>query len=222
MAATRRLEKDEIIQAGDEIDRCANPWHDDPKWEPVHPDDIGRPAPDPQFPAHRQYRRQLSDGERWKRACDDAHEAYEAKQATGTDAVVAVLRAGEAAAEELATLRATLLVNFGPDGRSMPGIASETQGTLKMLVGVLEHRQAQLASAAATIERLEKAVEILDDTVGADAATIDALKGRLAEKRVYVLCPPDPAKGAWHVDGIDRGFQARDEAVAAARELEGT
>lgn len=53
----RRLEKGEIIQAGDEIDRCADAWRDEPKWEPVHPSNIGEPAPDPQYPAHRQYRR---------------------------------------------------------------------------------------------------------------------------------------------------------------------
>jgi len=53
----RRLEHGEIIQAGDEIDRCVDPWRDPPKWEPVHPADIGQPAPDPQYPSHRQYRR---------------------------------------------------------------------------------------------------------------------------------------------------------------------
>ncbi len=53
----RRLEKGEIIQAGDEIDRCADAWRDYPKWEQVHPADVGSPAPDPQYPAHRQYRR---------------------------------------------------------------------------------------------------------------------------------------------------------------------
>lgn len=77
----RRLEKDEIIRDGDEIDRCVNPWHDDPKWEPVHPDDVGRLSPDPQFVSHRQYRRQLTEGEAWKQACDESHEAYESKQA---------------------------------------------------------------------------------------------------------------------------------------------
>lgn len=56
----RKLEKGEIIQAGDEIDRCANPWHDWPIWEPVHPENIGQRAPDPQYVAHRQYRRPLT------------------------------------------------------------------------------------------------------------------------------------------------------------------
>lgn len=51
----RRLEKGEIIQCGDQIDRCANPWKDEAKWEPAG--NIGEPAPDPQYPSHRQYRR---------------------------------------------------------------------------------------------------------------------------------------------------------------------
>jgi len=32
----RRLEKDEVIEERDEIDRCVDPWKDYPKWEPVH------------------------------------------------------------------------------------------------------------------------------------------------------------------------------------------
>lgn len=55
----RILEKDEIIQEGDEIDRCADPWRDPPKWEPAG--NIGEPAPDPKYPAHRVYRRKISD-----------------------------------------------------------------------------------------------------------------------------------------------------------------
>ena len=57
--AYRRLEKGEIIQDGDETDRCADPWRDDPVWGPAG--NIGEPAPDPQFPAHRQYRRPACD-----------------------------------------------------------------------------------------------------------------------------------------------------------------
>jgi hypothetical protein len=57
----RRLAKDEIIQAGDEIDRCSNPWKDDAQWEPVHHANIGKPAPDPQYPSHSQYRRLTPD-----------------------------------------------------------------------------------------------------------------------------------------------------------------
>jgi hypothetical protein len=51
----RRLEKGEIIRAGDEVDACANSWHNEPKWEPARR--IGQPAPDPQYVAHSIYRR---------------------------------------------------------------------------------------------------------------------------------------------------------------------
>ena len=61
MTEYRRLKKGEIIQAGDEIDRCVDAWRDPPVWEPIHPDNIGEPAPDPQYPAHRQYRRPEDD-----------------------------------------------------------------------------------------------------------------------------------------------------------------
>ena len=54
----RNLEAGEIIQAGDEIDCCANPWHDCAKWKPVTAC-IGEHAPDPRYPSHRQYRRRL-------------------------------------------------------------------------------------------------------------------------------------------------------------------
>lgn len=53
----RQLEKGETIQAGDETDRCNDPWRDDAKWEPVHPSSIGEAAPDPAFPSHRIFRR---------------------------------------------------------------------------------------------------------------------------------------------------------------------
>jgi hypothetical protein len=56
----RRLEKDEIIQHGDQVDRCVDPWRDMPKWEPAG--NIGEPAPDPAFPSHRQYRRPIVNG----------------------------------------------------------------------------------------------------------------------------------------------------------------
>ena len=55
-AMYRRLNMGELIEAGDEIDACANAWHDDAKWVPVT-SCIGEPAPDPQYPSHRQYRR---------------------------------------------------------------------------------------------------------------------------------------------------------------------
>lgn len=54
-----RLEHGDVIEEGDEIDRCADGWRDDPVWEPVHPADIGTRAPDPQYPSHRQYRRRI-------------------------------------------------------------------------------------------------------------------------------------------------------------------
>jgi hypothetical protein len=60
MSEFRHLEKGEVIQEGDEIDRCADPWRDDPKWEPVHPKNVGEQAPDPAFPSHRQYRRRIA------------------------------------------------------------------------------------------------------------------------------------------------------------------
>lgn len=53
----RYLRHGEIIQEGDEIDGCVNPWRDDPAWEPVHSESVGKAAPDPQYPSHRQYRR---------------------------------------------------------------------------------------------------------------------------------------------------------------------
>jgi len=61
MATTyRQLEKGETIQAGDETDRCNDPWRDDAKWEPVHPSNIGETAPDPAFPSHRIFRRPVA------------------------------------------------------------------------------------------------------------------------------------------------------------------
>ncbi len=51
----RTLQKGEIIQHGDEVDGCVNPWKDDAKWEPAK--NVGEPAPDPAYPAHRIYRR---------------------------------------------------------------------------------------------------------------------------------------------------------------------
>lgn len=53
------LKHGDIIQEGDEIDNCGNPWHDDPKWVPVT-SRIGEPAPDPQYVSHRQYRRKIA------------------------------------------------------------------------------------------------------------------------------------------------------------------
>ena len=57
MEKYRRLEMGEIIQEGDEYDNCNNPWHDDAVWVPATC--IGKPAPNPQYVAHRQYRRRI-------------------------------------------------------------------------------------------------------------------------------------------------------------------
>lgn len=58
--AYRLLGKGEIIRAGDETDRCIDPWRDDVKWEPVAPATIGEKAPDPAFPSHRIFRRKVT------------------------------------------------------------------------------------------------------------------------------------------------------------------
>jgi len=56
----RALEAGEIIQAGDECDACANPMKDYVFWAPVPSHMIGKPAPDPQYPAHTIYRRRVT------------------------------------------------------------------------------------------------------------------------------------------------------------------
>lgn len=49
------LKHGEIVQEGDECEVSAN-WNDDEKWvSAAHT--VGQPAPDPQFIAHRRYRR---------------------------------------------------------------------------------------------------------------------------------------------------------------------
>ena len=54
------LKKGDIIQEGDEIDNCNDPWRDEALWvEAKHC--IGEPAPDPQYVSHRQYRRLIVD-----------------------------------------------------------------------------------------------------------------------------------------------------------------
>jgi hypothetical protein len=58
----RPLEKGEIIQDGDEADASRDMFCP-PLWQPVNPQSIGKPAPDPQYPAHTQYRRRV---QRWK------------------------------------------------------------------------------------------------------------------------------------------------------------
>jgi len=49
------LQNGEIIQEGDECEVSAK-WNDPPKWVSAG-HTVGQPAPDPQFPAHRRYRR---------------------------------------------------------------------------------------------------------------------------------------------------------------------
>jgi hypothetical protein len=53
----RRLEAGEVIKEGDECDVCNDGWRDEPKW--VNATCIGQPAPDPGFPSHRIYRRNV-------------------------------------------------------------------------------------------------------------------------------------------------------------------
>jgi len=54
------LKKGEIIQQGDEVEMSAK-YNDPPKWVDAA-NTIGTPAPDPQFMAHRVYRRLIEKG----------------------------------------------------------------------------------------------------------------------------------------------------------------
>ena len=56
----RILNKGEIIHFGDEVDACTDGWRDEPNWQPAQC--IGHPAPDPQYPSHRVYRREVKCG----------------------------------------------------------------------------------------------------------------------------------------------------------------
>lgn len=51
------LKEGEIIQEGDEVDICNDGWRDDPVWKETTC--VGQPAPDPQYPSHRRYRRKI-------------------------------------------------------------------------------------------------------------------------------------------------------------------
>lgn len=51
------LKHNEIIREGDEVDVAADGWRDE-KWVPTRC--AGQRAPDPQYPAHRRYRRKLT------------------------------------------------------------------------------------------------------------------------------------------------------------------
>lgn len=53
------LKKDEIIEEGDEVDVCNNPWHDEPKWTKTTC--VGQKTLDPKYPSHRIYRREIKD-----------------------------------------------------------------------------------------------------------------------------------------------------------------
>ena len=54
----RILKEGEIVQHGDEVDDCRDGWRDAPQWVDAA-EDVGRAAPDPQFPSHRKFRRRL-------------------------------------------------------------------------------------------------------------------------------------------------------------------
>lgn len=58
MQTYRRLEEGEVIQVGDEVDASVG-WNARARWVLVH-DSVGKPAPDPRLPAHRQYRRSVA------------------------------------------------------------------------------------------------------------------------------------------------------------------
>jgi len=53
----RCLRKGEIIEEGDEVDVSTDGWRDEPVWKPIIC--VGQEVPDPQYPAHRQYRRKV-------------------------------------------------------------------------------------------------------------------------------------------------------------------
>jgi hypothetical protein len=55
----RRLDFNEVIQEGDEVDACNDGWRDPPKWVPAG-NTVGQKAPDPSYPSHRIYRRLIS------------------------------------------------------------------------------------------------------------------------------------------------------------------
>lgn len=58
----RILQKGEIISSMDEVDSIPDGWWGEPKWVSVAEhcsERIGQPAPDPSYPAHAIYRREL-------------------------------------------------------------------------------------------------------------------------------------------------------------------
>ena len=58
------LKKGETIKEGDEVECSNDPWRDKAEWRPAKC--IGEPAPDPQYVAHRQYRRKLAEKGGWQ------------------------------------------------------------------------------------------------------------------------------------------------------------
>lgn len=58
-AKWRRLEKGEVVQAGDEYDACVDGWRDPANWVPVKKSQIGVIAPGQKYPDHRQFRRSV-------------------------------------------------------------------------------------------------------------------------------------------------------------------
>ena len=57
----RTLNEGEIIQEGDEVE-VSNGWNAPPSWVSAG-HTVGKPAPNPNFPAHRIYRRPITDNE---------------------------------------------------------------------------------------------------------------------------------------------------------------
>jgi len=55
----RMLKKGELVEMGDEVDACADGWRDPPDWQAAV-NSVGERAPDPQYPAHRLFRRVCS------------------------------------------------------------------------------------------------------------------------------------------------------------------
>ena len=59
MSEYHYLEKDELILEGDEVECSPDSWRDEPDWRPTKL--AGQRAPDPQYIAHRKYRRKMSE-----------------------------------------------------------------------------------------------------------------------------------------------------------------
>lgn len=56
----RLLNHGEIVLATDERHYSDHPWHGgNERWDKPQDSDIGQPAPDPKYPAHRLFRRAI-------------------------------------------------------------------------------------------------------------------------------------------------------------------